>query len=105
MCTTTWPTTGPHREAETPASVVHVPVPEFAADFLEEWRAQQARIFDADGDTPICSWDGSFLKPSAMSVWWQRESVAWGVPYTMHELRHTFITLLARAGVHPRTMQ
>ena len=90
---------------KTPASVVHVPVPEFAADFLEEWRAQQARIFDADGDTPICSWDGSFLKPSAMSVWWQRESVAWGVPYTMHELRHTFITLLARAGVHPRTMQ
>lgn len=90
---------------KTPASVARVPVPEFAADFLAKWRVQQARIFDADGDTPICSWDGSFIKPEAMSVWWQRESAKWGVPYTMHELRHTFITLLARAGVHPRTMQ
>lgn len=95
----------PIGKPKTPASVARVPVPEFAADFLEKWRVQQARIFDADGDTPICSWDGSFLKPEAMSVWWQRESAKWGVPYTMHELRHTFITLLARAGVHPRTMQ
>lgn len=62
---------------KTPASVARVPVPEFAADFLAKWRVQQARIFDADGDTPICSWDGSFIKPEAMSVWWQRESAKW----------------------------
>lgn len=95
----------PIGKPKTAASIARVPVPEFAADFLEKWRVQQARIFDVSETSPICSWDGSFIKPSAMSVWWQRESVAWGVPYTMHELRHTFITLLARAGVHPRTMQ
>lgn len=95
----------PIGKPKTAASIARVPVPEFAADFLEKWRVQQARIFDVRETSPICSWDGSFIKPEAMSVWWQRESVKMGVPYKMHELRHTFITMLARAGVHPRTMQ
>lgn len=95
----------PIGKPKTAASIARVPVPEFAADFLGKWRVQQARIFDVRETSPICSWDGSFIKPEAMSVWWQRESVKMGVPYKMHELRHTFITMLARAGVHPRTMQ
>lgn len=46
------------------------------------------------------------LPAESMGVWWRRHREALGlagVPF--HALRHTYITLLARAGVHPSVMQ
>lgn len=46
------------------------------------------------------------LDPHALSRWWARHRDALGFPdSTFHQLRHTYITMLARAGVHPSVMQ
>ena len=41
-----------------------------------------------------------------LTKWWQRNREHLGCEQiTLHELRHTFATLLAKADVHPSVMQ
>ena len=41
-----------------------------------------------------------------MEKWWGRDRDGLGAGgYTIHELRHSYPTALARAGVHPKVMQ
>lgn len=61
-----------------------------------------------DMDTvTICANElGENIAPSTMSVWWGQHRAAFGLPNTTeHDLRHGYITLLAKAGVHPKAMQ
>lgn len=50
--------------------------------------------------------DGTPIKPSSITLWWRYHGEPdYGTDRTLHELRHTFITRLARKGVQPRVVQ
>ncbi len=53
----------------------------------------------------VCSNASVPKRPHALSVWWSRHCRDYGITITLHELRHTFLTMLARAKVHPKVMQ
>ncbi len=49
---------------------------------------------------------GTRVAPDMMEKWWRRDRNALGAGnYCLHELRHSYLTQLARAGVHPKVMQ
>lgn len=57
-------------------------------------------------DALCCTDDGGPLTPNALRLWWQRNRASYGLDgVTLHELRHTYLTNLAQAGVHPSVMQ
>ena len=92
---------GSVKDTKTRAGHRVIPLPKITADALAEWRLC---VPQAEG--VICDMNGNALKPNAVTHWWLRhrhEYLCDGV--TLHELRHTYITSLARAGVHPRVMQ
>ena len=46
------------------------------------------------------------IKPSSLSRWWSLERDNYGLDdSSLHELRHTYLTLLAEEGVYPKVMQ
>lgn len=53
----------------------------------------------------VCSDKPTPKRPHSLSVWWTRHRRDYGITITLHELRHTFLTMLARAKVHPKVMQ
>ena len=79
------------------ASAAPVPMPETLAGILREWRAIQS---------PPCRYVVP-MTPQAVGRWWNESGAAsFGLDgVTFHQLRHTYVTMLARAGVHPATMQ
>lgn len=49
---------------------------------------------------------GERVIPSTLSRWWSIDRRKYGLEgYTLHELRHTYLTMLAVGGVHPKVMQ
>lgn len=60
----------------------------------------------ADDAPLLCNGDGERLRPYCISSWWARHRDELGLSgWTLHELRHTFLTVAARKGVHPAVMQ
>lgn len=50
--------------------------------------------------------DGTLIMPERVNGWWHRHRDELGAPnITLHELRHTFITLAAQQGIHPSVTQ
>lgn len=40
------------------------------------------------------------------STWWKRDRAAFGLDgWCLHELRHSYLSMLAEQGVHPKVMQ
>ena len=66
-----------------------------------EWHLEQG------DETPVITTKYSErIKPSSLSRWWSTERDAYGLEnYSLHELRRTYLTLLAEEGVHPKAMQ
>ena len=66
-----------------------------------EWHLEQT------DETPLITTKYSErIKPSSLSRWWSTERDAYGLQdFSLHELRHTYLTLLAEEGVHPKVMQ
>lgn len=66
-----------------------------------EWHLEQT------DETPVITTKYSErIKPSSLSRWWSTERDAYGLQdFSLHELRHTYLTLLAEEGVHPKVMQ
>jgi integrase len=66
-----------------------------------EWHLEQT------DETPVITTKYSErIKPSSLSRWWSTERDAYGLQgFSLHELRHTYLTLLAEKGVHPKVMQ
>ena len=102
-----------------------LPMPDFVADALRTLRKSQGIRFDklnrdrrkaghykgeplvvTDASPVISNISGRRLHPTTLSLWWRDERESFGLEgVTFHELRHTYITMLALEGVHPRLMQ
>lgn len=109
------------RSAKTEAGDRILPMPDIVFDALRKRRTAQRRQFDAarteigcgskmpaqGGSTRVCTDDlGRPIKPKDMSQWWGNHAKDYGLEgYTLHELRHSYLTALARANVHPKVMQ
>ena len=80
---------------------------ENAAAFAAHWEAQISRgIRVRDKDPVVVTESGTRVAPDLLSKWWARDRKALGAEkFTIHELRHSYLTALARAGVHPKVMQ
>ena len=60
-----------------------------------------------DGSVAIVAdGDGNRIRPSGFGRWWNRNRKGYGFDgVTLHQLRHTFLTLAAVNGIHPSVMQ
>lgn len=59
-----------------------------------------------DESLVIMSISGRRLHPTTLSNWWESDRKVFGLEgITFHELRHTFLSMLAINGVHPKVMQ
>lgn len=111
---------GTVKSTKSKAGVRAIPLPKAASASLEKRRAAQdadfasvrARMPSESGwpvqgpDTPVVSNAfGEHLKPHSLSTWWRRNRSGLGMECTIHELRHTYLTMLAESGVHPTVMQ
>jgi len=92
---------GSIKDTKTRAGRRAVPLPDAAISTLRAWRKCRP-----DAEWVVCDSHGDALKPNAVTHWWARHRAEYGCDgVTLHELRHSYITSLARAGVHPRIMQ
>lgn len=54
----------------------------------------------------IAGHHGQRLLPSSLGRWWSNDRKEYGLEnFTLHELRHTYLTMLAQSNVHPKVMQ
>ncbi len=100
--------TGHLKETKTRAGRRTLPLGEDNAQALAAHRqAQLGRGLPCKPDSPvIVTRDGTRVAPDLMSKWWSCDKGGLGAEgYTLHELRHSYLTQLARAGVHPKVMQ
>ena len=89
---------GNPKPPKTAASVRTVPVPRALASRMESMRGKP--------DAWICpNADGGYMTARSFGQWWTDYRHRYGVDVSLHELRHSYLTRLARAGVHPRVMQ
>ena len=79
-------------------------LPELEAD-LERWREQQRfrlaalGIEQGDGTPVVTSAAGTRLDSSNLYRWWRKNGPAlFGIDCSLHELRHTFLTMLGNSG-------
>ena len=79
-----------------------------------EKRCLELFAYDDDGkmigfvlETPVfCSDFGVRTKPAGFDHWWRKHRDGFKMSgITLHELRHSFLTLAAKQGVHPSIMQ
>ena len=101
--------TGHHR-TKTPSGMRYVPLSASAKDALERRKkAQCAELapLQVDGSTRVCLGRDMACSKSSVTHWWKRvREKEYGLPgVTLHDLRRTFATNLARAGVAPSVMQ
>lgn len=82
-----------------------VPLTAEVADRLLSWKVLQAQELGekgirADEGTPVVSNPvGEFMHPEAFGKWWRRYRAKIGLDgYGLHQLRHTFATILCASG-------
>ena len=109
------------KEPKTRAGIRLLPLSERTLDALGRAKEAQAAQFEKtnsfrkpwegylvqDENTPVIAGHyGERVTPTTMSRWWTLARDGYGLPgFTLHELRHTYLTLLAESGVHPKVMQ
>ena len=71
------------------------------------WRKPEEGYIEQTGDSPVISDNcGTRILPSSLSRWWTEDRAKCGLEgWCLHEFRHTYLTLLAIKGVHPKVMQ
>lgn len=101
-------------EVKTPKSTAgmrNVPVLPTLHDSLEEWKALQGEQLALlglrqGGETPvITSSTGTRMRAQNLYRWWVSHREDFGVDCGLHELRHTFLTVLANSGANPQTLK
>ena len=103
--------TGEVKEPKTAAGVRAVPMLPQLASSLEAWRVAQASQLSFLGieqtpETPIVtSAVGTRMRAQNLARWWNRHMSEIGVDCRPHELRHTFLTLLANSGASAASLR
>lgn len=98
--------TGEVKEPKTAAGVRAVPMLPQLASSLEAWRVAQASQLSLIGieqspETPVVtSAVGTRMRAQNLARWWKRHMSEIGVDCRPHELRHTFLTMLANSGAN-----
>lgn len=88
---------GNDKPPKTSAGVRSVPAPSWIVPVLDGLKK--------GSDAPMCpDFFGRRLSSNALGTWWHDNRERFGVTCSLHELRHSYLTRLARAGVHPRVM-
>ena len=66
----------------------------------------EGKFYDISGKVAVCcDDDGERPLPDGLSRWWARHRKDYGLEgWTLHALRHTFLSLAAAQGVHPSVM-
>ena len=102
------------KRTKTKASTRRLPLAKFVAEAMLQHREAQKRFLaglpepvEQTGATPVMvNRDGRRMSPDRFYDRWMRERESLGVDgWCLHELRHSYLTELARAGVHPKVMQ
>lgn len=96
------------RASKSAAGVRSVPLDEGSAAFVAD---RLARVEAVAGRVPpdaqmCCREDLAPTSAQSVRGWWTRNRDGLGCPGArLHDLRHTYLTNLAQAGVHPAVMQ
>ena len=109
---------------KTKASLRVLPMSDTVRDALKTRLDAQMALFnvhaqenlktDDDGNvigvmatTPVISdMYGERIHPAGLGHWWYKHRADYGLEgWTLHQLRHSFLTLAAQQGVHPSVMQ
>lgn len=99
---------GKRKEPKTEASVRSIPLTEGAArTVLAALEAAIARGGHPSSTSPVIpAQNGSWIDPHAVTRWWDRNRARLGFPdVTLHGLRHSYLSELARRGVPPKALQ
>ena len=109
------------KSTKTKSGTRLLPLTEGTAEALRKHKDAQLKRFDRtnyyrrpkegyikqDETTPvIVGVSGERVHPGRLGNWWRADRSKFGLEdLTLHELRHTYLTLLALSGVHPKVMQ
>ncbi|MBX9035079.1 tyrosine-type recombinase/integrase [Gordonibacter massiliensis (ex Traore et al. 2017)] len=95
----------PKGKPKSASGVRDVPLAEYTADVLARWKPVQAAMLRSLGleqtdETPICcSAIGGYMHPQNLDRWWRNTRAEFGLDdVKLHELRHTYLTLLGATG-------
>ncbi len=97
--------TGLKKKPKSPSGRRTIPMSAKARELLDSWRREQAAQLsllgiDQTPDTPVLTnAKGERLSGEMLYVWWKaRREKMFGTTCTVHEMRHTFLTYLAKGG-------
>lgn len=109
------------KETKTKAGTRILPLPEKTKNMLLLHKEAQKAQFDKTNsfrkphegyiiigeDFPVIAGQyGKRLSPGRLSGWWTKDRASFGLAdWCLHEFRHTYLSLLAVNGVHPKVMQ
>lgn len=99
---------GRRKETKTESGTRELPLTEGAErTVLEAMRAACGRGLAVSSSTPVIpSKSGGWIDPHAVTRWWDRNRARLGFQgVTVHALRHSYLSELARRGVPPKTLQ
>ena len=97
-------------------------MPEFVSEALLRRKAAQREYFQTRNylhrgekkgwleqteDTPVVlDFFAQRVRPDTFGKWWERDRKLLGLDgWCLHELRHSYLSMLAQQGVHPKVMQ
>lgn len=83
-------------EPKSRAGVRTLPMPARLKSKIAEWREAYAE-YGYTGDTVCCATNGEPLRPQNLYKWWESHKAELGADgMTLHQLRHTNLTMMAR---------
>ena len=102
------------KEPKTRAGRRNLPLPPLVAEgLLAHKRAQAGRLSELDpplaltGASPVIARKrGTRMGSSDLTLRWRADRASFGLDdWCLHELRHSYLSMLAAEGVHPKVMQ
>lgn len=74
---------------------------------INRFRKPHEGYVEQTGETAVIATHyGKRVYPNSLSKWWTEERGKYGLEgWGLHELRHSYLTMLAMSGVHPKVMQ
>lgn len=103
--------TGEVKETKSAAGTRSVPMLPQLETALGAWKVEQASKLACVGvpqtpGTPVVSSDaGTRMAAQNLWRWWDKTKPELGVDCTLHELRHTFLTMLANSGASAQALK